>query len=176
MRKPWETRRILLQSELRMYGSRVIVDTGVISYIQGLTRSRMVKTQNGMAFIHLWEMLQLKEVLLQDHIQMNRHKELFCSLRRSNSYMLTRYIYLKTFPGNTLQLHQKGSEKRSNCFLGTTGWEQREKCKQFIRVLRNSIWLLLQKQTKANKTRHPKISSYSVEPILILALLYVYLN
>lgn len=53
MRKPWETRRILLQSELRMYGSRVIVDTGVISYIQGLTRSRMVKTQNGMAFIHL---------------------------------------------------------------------------------------------------------------------------
>lgn len=89
---------------------------------------------------------------------MNRHKELFCSLRRSNSYMLTRYIYLKTFPGNTLQSHQKGNEKKAIVFLVLQDGNKEENVNSLLGslgIVYGFCYKSKQKQIKPGTPKYP---------------------
>lgn len=90
---------------------------------------------------------------------MDRQEQLFHSLRRFNSYMLTLVTFIsedaqEIYYNNT----RREVKKDYNCFPGTSEWEQKEKCELSIGALK---YLLKKKQNKntnhtpQNTTPHP---------------------
>lgn len=73
-------------------------------------------------------------------LRMDRQEQLFCSLRKLNSYVLT----LVTFTSEDAQeiyynIARREARKDYSCFPGTSEWEQKEKSELSIGALKYTI-------------------------------------